>query len=252
LFYISSLPCGRVKPSSQHIFSSISCGMAVKAEMKRIVQIAVVLAAWLAASSVAHAQGRVIFGNGPTTRTTNTDYFPAGALFGPASTWDYGLYIGPAGATYAQLSLVGLETNPVSTSATDARAGLMTSSNPYALPTSPFNGVATDGSAPIAVQVRLWEASLGSSYEAALVAAMGGGPVDQNTYFSVSVIGQVVPTVVPAGAAPIFGTGPGLLSGIVVGIIPEPSTLALGGLGAGLWWYLRRRLLANGGRRPRV
>lgn len=88
-------------------------------------------------------------------------------------------------------------------------------------------------------QVRVWEASFGSSYDAAIAA--GTNPaLGRAALVGVSQILRVDtgdPTTVPPGTP---GSLKGI-SGITLSVVPEPSVIGLGLLGAGALLLLRRR-----------
>jgi hypothetical protein len=112
------------------------------------------------------------------------------------------------------MTLVGTTTNPGSTLA--LAQGIFNGGNPYVLP-SPF-----DGSFQVEY-VYYAETQFGA--------------------FGHSVLGTgYLPAVVPAPPGPSFGASAPLVQGFAI-IIPEPSTFALGGLGAAmllLRWRKRR------------
>jgi hypothetical protein len=192
------------------------------------------VAGLFAASLSSFAQGRVNFGNTVTTEITNQ--FTGERLWGPAGTYEFGLYMGAAGSTESQLTLIATTLNPSTwTSATFAGSGLF-SGGTVLLPTT-IGGVDTSSGATFAFMVKGWSANLGSSYEAALLSAN----IDATSWVGKSALGFVVPTVSPNPSIPgLFGTSPGQIQGLLP-FIPEPSTFALGGLGAVALLLFRRR-----------
>ena len=174
-------------------------------------------------------QGNVVFANQTTTEITNA----AGAkLVAPAGTYMFGLYLGPLGSPPGALTLVatGLNPNWPPGSIVD---GWFDAGNPFTLP----NGY--PAGTTIAFQVRLWEAALGNSYEAAI--SSPGVNI-----FGESILGYVTPTVPPNPAAPLFGnTGGGLVPAFAVGVVPEPSTFVLGSVGLAVLVFCSRRRTGN-------
>jgi len=194
--------------------------------MKKILLTTVAAAAFTLGTLSSFAQGNVAFANQTTTAITNA----AGAkLVAAAGTYEFGLYVGASGSQASALTLVatGLNPNWISGSIAD---GFFNAGNPLTLANNPA------GTA-IAFQVRGWEVSQGSSYEAALALNTGGGHL-----YGVSALGSVTPTAPPNGAAPLFGnTGGGLVPAFAMAVVPEPSTFALGALGVGALALIRRR-----------
>jgi hypothetical protein len=82
------------------------------------------------------------------------------------------------------------------------------------------------------VQLRAWEASGGSTYEAALAAGVRTGT---GNVFSVGPLGGNDP-----GGGPPF-TDPNLTGFQSFALVPEPSTIALGLLGAAALLLRRRK-----------
>ena len=76
-----------------------------------------------------------------------------------------------------------------------------------------------------------WTAADGGDY----FTAFNNNPSD---YSGLSSIGFVTPYMPPGQ---VFGNGPGQITGLDIGIIPEPGTIALGGLGAAAMLLFRRR-----------
>jgi hypothetical protein len=208
-----------------------------KGIMKKLILTTTLLAGLLAASLNSFAQGRVNFGNTVTTEITN--FLTGQRLVGPAGTYQFGLYMGPQGSTEAQLTLVATTLNPSTwTSATFGGSGLFIGGT-VLLPTT-IGGVDTSSGATFAFMVKSWNASLGSSYEAAF-ANLVIIPV-ANPALGQSLLGFVIPTISPNPAIPgLFGTGPGQVPSFQVNFIPEPSTIALCGLGAAVALLSRRR-----------
>jgi hypothetical protein len=198
--------------------------------MKKLILMTALMAGLFAASLSSFAQGRVNFGNTTTTEITNG--ITNTRLWGPAGTYEFGLYMGAQGSAEGQLTLVATTLNPASwTSATFGGSGLFNGGT-ILLPS--IAGVDTSGGATLAFMVKGWLAADGSSYESAL---LNGGWMNGK-----SGMGFVIPTVSPNPSIPgLFGTGPGQVQSFVMPIIPEPSTFALGGLGMGALLLFRRR-----------
>jgi len=168
------------------------------------------------------AQGTIVFANGSASRVhvgsvgDATTYAPAG------SAYMVGLYWAPVGTTAdSAYALVGAP-SPFSGLA-GTRTGIFSGG------TRTIPGITPGGS--VLVQVRGWETALGGSYEQVLAA---GGQVGKSTTITVDT-GD--PTSTPAGTATLL-TASGLAP---FAIVPEPSAIALGVLGAGALLMLRRR-----------
>jgi hypothetical protein len=179
------------------------------------------------------AQGRVVFNNTASTNyrvSTNTaPGFPP--MPGPISginAYRFGLYAAQgAGQPEGSLQLVGLATN------ISAVPGFFNGGNPFALP-APFAGGDT-----ITFQIRGWSFAGGSTYAQA-VAAQNLDPL--NIALGQSALGFTTITADPAPPGALFGTAPGQLNqGFVLRPAPEPSTWALGVLGAMAAALLHRR-----------
>ncbi|MBE7499025.1 MAG: hypothetical protein HS113_01690 [Verrucomicrobiales bacterium] len=113
----------------------------------------------LFAGAPSWAQGQVNFGNRVTIAGIDVPFFDCDGvtrLSGPE--WVAQLYAGPVGTPENQLRAVGI---PVPFR-TGAAAGYLTSS-PVVIPGIPLGG-------PAVVQVRMWEAAAGPSYESAVAA----------------------------------------------------------------------------------
>ena len=190
--------------------------------------------AGLLSAVAALAQGQVVFANTASTQfRVYTNTWDGGHL-GPTSVpngYRFGLYAAQgAGQPSNALTLVGLAVN---LSASPALYGLFNGGNPFAMP-APYAAGDT-----ITFQIRAWPLSKGNAYEEAVI----GQSVDPlNVALGISGIGTTTLTASPAPPAPLFGTAPGLLStGFVIMPIPEPSTVALGLLGAAAFALTRRR-----------
>jgi hypothetical protein len=175
------------------------------------------------AASVAMGQGTVLFSNRVLPQIDAPVTFggdlrpgapagPAGPAAGPALVGQ--LLAGPVGG---QLAPVGV---PVAFRAAGAGAGYVPGST-VIVPTVPK-------SSPAQIVFVAWVADLGATYAEALAAGIGG-------------TGQSAPITVSLGGEEITPANMTGLAGFSVApVIPEPSVLALGALGAG-WLMLRRK-----------
>jgi len=162
--------------------------------------------------------------DGTTTWTVNA----AGSPLTGASV-RVGLFVGPNGTTDINLmTMVGMVTNSASV-------------NPLALGTfnggNPFTLTGYAASSQVAFAFAAWSISTGAlTYQAALSAAQG--------YAGVTSIVQNYALAGGVATPPAtFGSGAGQVTSIILQpltVVPEPSTIALGLLGAGAL-LLRRR-----------
>lgn len=163
--------------------------------------------------------------DGTTTWTVNA----AGSPLTGASV-RVGLFVGPNGTTDINLmTMVGMVTN--SASSNPLALGTFNGGNPFALPTG------YPASSQVSFAFAAWSISTGAlTYQAALSAAQG--------YVGVTPIGQNYALAGGVATPPAaFGTGAGQLTSLILQpltVVPEPSTIALGLLGAGAL-LLRRR-----------
>lgn len=174
----------------------------------------------------AFPQGFVAFQNTHTTRlTTNDLQGNIGFTSGLDAYW-IGLYIAPSGTTDEQaFSLIVVTTN--------ATGGLLLDGRFYG---DAEYRIAGNTGQNIAFQVRAWSLFAGNSYEDAVL--HGGSEI---VYAGKSSIGYVVPATGSSPSPPLFGTTPGTVGGFTLTpIIPEPSTVALAVVGAGVLWVATR------------
>jgi hypothetical protein len=176
----------------------------------------------------ASAQGTLNFQNTTGTRLTNE----AGANFPSGTTYKAGIYWGTQGTPEASLVLLPASSNGVTT--TWATAGFFS------------GGTATfpqPGGTQVAVQIRVWQATY-----ADYAAALAGQVVNPSERLGKGIIQTFAlgnagdPATPPQDlAAPGGGGTPFQRFGVLPGIIPEPSSIALGLLGLGAIVLFRRR-----------
>jgi len=196
------------------------------------------LAAILCLSSLAtgaFAQGLIQFANGPTTLIS---YSPAGNTAAiPASTvgsYFYGLLIGSSAAgpfTFANVL------------ATNTAAGSKMGPATYQPAVTGWAAGAT-----MFYEVAGWSSSLGTTFNNSWLTGNVPKPANDPVwgtggFFGLSSIASGVATASPAPPFPLFGgTGlPGFVLGSVGSVVPEPSSMALAGLGAAALLIFRRR-----------
>ncbi len=201
--------------------------------MKKRLSTAAGVLALLAPAADLWAQGDIFFANFPASRITNA--LTGQPIFG-TNVLLLGLYIGPAGSTEARLNLFSTATNIQTAAPTDPLAGRF-SGGSVGIVHVPEGG----GSTPIALQVRAWSLSAGTSYETAYAAALAG---DSSILLGMSELALVSPGVPPGAPTPIFKPY-GVLDGFTVGPIPEPSIATLAALGIGVSFLVRSRTPAK-------
>jgi hypothetical protein len=179
------------------------------------------------------AQGEVLFANAVSTRISNA--LTGQPIFG-TNAFLFGLYVGPAGATEAQLSLLALATNLPTGSSADTFAGIFA-----ARPISTWVPQQGSSLSVAKAQIRGWSLSAGDTYEVAYAAASRG---DQGILLGKSALALIYPEVPPGAPFPLFLPG-GPFSGFTVGPIPEPSTAALTLLGAAALVWIGGRIRAR-------
>jgi hypothetical protein len=152
------------------------------------------------------------------TGNVNEGTLAAGAAYQVA------LYWGAAGTTDdRQLTQIGAAANLLTSTA----AGTFVGGNRTLSPVSANGGI-------VVLQVRGWAVADGSTYD--LAAANPNGHVGKSAIFDMDTKDPTNPQELPPaiGAAPNF-------RGFGIAPVPEPSTIALGLLGAGALLMLRRR-----------
>jgi|SRR5579872_472331 len=167
------------------------------------------------------AQGVVNFSNfsgtGVTGRVDTNN--PVGVA--ASGSYNVGLYWGVLGSSEAQLVLI-------------AEGAGNFSSGRFSLGNA-TTGVGTAAGADGIFEVKAWTGSL-ATYEAAYAAAVAGGgqQVGVSGTFQNSTGGAGTPPSTPSNLT-------GWTTGVILNPVPEPTTLALGGLGAAALLLFRRR-----------
>ncbi len=180
------------------------------------------LAVCALATATALAQGTVNFNNRVSAASIDAPVFDVGGTTKLGPTFDAQLYAGPNAGSLAAVGSV-----------TPFKSGVL--AGYFAGGSVAISTVAPGATASI--QVRAWDASGGAtSYEAALAAGVHTGE---------SAIIQVATGGVPDPTTGIPGF-PANLTGLqsfslVATVVPEPSTIALGLLGAGALLLRRRK-----------
>lgn len=181
--------------------------------MKKTILLAILLGAGLPL----FAQSTLSFANTSTTlMRTNDNLGNSGPITFAANTVTFELLVGPAGATTTDsLTVIG----SVGNSSTAGRI---------------FGGTRTNASV-----------GPGAVFSAQVRGYFQGASYDTAGWQGISSIIQVDggdPTAVPPGTpTAIFGTTAGLINGLTLTPIPEPSSIALGLLGLGAIALFRRR-----------
>jgi len=181
-----------------------------------------ILAALAAASLSSYAQGKITFSN-RVVGTVDAPIFDVGgtAKLSGTGAWAQ-IYAGPAGVTDAsKLVAVGSPVN----FRTGAAAGYV---QPPASDVT-INGV--NAGAVATLQVRAWTGTA-TSFEAAKAA---GASYGSSAIFQSAALGGDPGT----GAPPL--TSPALVGLTSFSLVPEPSTIALGALGAAALLLRRRK-----------
>jgi hypothetical protein len=195
--------------------------------------------------AVAYGQGKVNFSN-PSTQLVTTNQVTGAATGSIASRGAYifGLFTGTPGSQFSSLSPVGYATN-------SALAGRFSGGANFVI-------AGTGDPAPqIAFQVRGWSVGLGNTWADVMgkvnTAAWGGvgqataaipGVGGPGTFLGASSIGSVIPATGTTLTPDLFGVGAGQITGFSLNEvipIPEPTTIALLGLGLAGFLFIRRR-----------
>jgi len=202
-------------------------------------KIAILLAVLTVGALSAMAQGKFAFANNSAFPITSKDTgLPVGAgnaVLGPSSI-HVALLIANDGAPLSSLKMVAMVNNSASTSA--LAKGTFNGGNPFVLPAT--SGVTTDGSAKIEYMFVAWDVASGVTDPVVALADWTAG--QGVTWYGKSALGTgYTPATALGIAGATFGTGPGQVGGFSVAQAPEPSTLALGGIGAAALLLFRRR-----------
>jgi len=193
------------------------------------------------------AQGTVWFSNNGFQKISS------GVTGSAASTWtvvpatanllNFGLFYGTGATQPGSLTFLGSVSGVNSASS----AGLIVNTSGTAVNALQVPGT-TPGQANVWVQLAGWTSSFGTDWAAAQAAAAAGG----NNYFGTSRIVNVAPAANGLGPATgpgaiiwqtAAGTDPTKIAGgfAVFTNVPEPSTMALAGLGMAAMLIFRRR-----------
>jgi hypothetical protein len=201
------------------------------------------LAALLGTAAMSFGQGFVAFNNASTTRISTNGTLQAAA---PVGTWYYAMLVAPSTKNTIDSSLSGW--TYVGTATNTALAGRLTGNSSSDGLAVQVNGYGTTATADFAIVG--WSASLGDW--AAVQAWWNNGAHDtgpgrqQSGWFGISAVANDIP-LAPAGGPynSIFGSAAlGQVQGMslsFVPAVPEPSTIALAGLGAAAIVIFRRR-----------
>ena len=167
-------------------------------------------------TAATYGQGQVVFANrvGAAGLDAPVTVLGSNPSVGPGATWSAQLYLSSGG------SLTAL--TPASTFRAAGTGAAATADRYWVNQTVDVPGVASGGNATFVV--RAWQTSLGS-YDAAVGKAWG-----ESAPFTVSVGGGTLP---PANLT--------TLQSFTVQVVPEPSVIALGVLGAAALLLRRRK-----------
>jgi hypothetical protein len=177
----------------------------------------------LVVSLSAYAQGTVAF-QGSGVRDASVAGMPL--VTNPAGTAEdvvAGLYWAPVGSTdfvlLGAVATVGFPSPGIYNGGTRS------------------TGPATAGGAEAQFQVRAWELAFGSTYEAAIAApAINGRKTKAGVSNTIQVVTGNPGGMPPTNQQPLTG-----LNAFNIEVVPEPSVIALGVIGAGALLLLRRR-----------
>lgn len=183
------------------------------------------------AASCAFGQGSVNISTGAGANTSFITTHDGTRIAGDVY-WVQLFYANGTVTDDSTLSAAGSPINP----RTGAAAGVLPSGEIELPDITPPGGIAT-------LQLRAWSATLGDSHDAAFTAWQSQGP-DASRLYGRSALFQldtVDYTVDPRPTPPAIGAT--LPAGMIVAPVPEPSTVALGILGAigALVLYRRRK-----------
>lgn len=197
--------------------------------MKKLIAFVTLVAV---AGSAAHGQGLINFANAAVGVNAPVTDLSGVKLSGGAYAAD--LFYGPVGTSAAALTDLGLA---ASFSSIPAQAGYFIGGG-VTLP--------VPGGQAYEFEVRVWQTAAGASW----AAATGGGIGSLSTYvghggtqWGLSDIFRVIPSTAPSPSASLVGLNAFQLNPSFPPPppIPEPTTLALGGLGSAVLLLFRRR-----------
>ncbi|MHB8521556.1 MAG: PEP-CTERM sorting domain-containing protein [Limisphaerales bacterium] len=180
--------------------------------MKKLITVA----AFLVATMGAYAQGTVSFGNLNSQAGINAPVFDADGVTKLNNTFMAQLYAGPVGGSLAAIG------SPVAFTGSGYVLGPA-----LAIPTV-APGVNANGI------VKAWNASAGATFEAASLVA--GAHRGQSALLTFATGGVGIPPSTPGSLTGLTSFNLG-----IVPAVPEPTTLALGLLGAGALLLRRRK-----------
>jgi len=222
--------------------------------MKKLIASTIAGASLIAMAVSSYAQGEFQFQNNTGASpvvygatTAGLGFTPGARVFGATGgTWEYGVYLGAAGSTsFSQLTLFDTSLSLASANSGSALAGLISGGAVGVTGSSAGTPVTGVGNVPggitlqagttYVIEVAAWTHADGAS----LAAALNSG--DPAAMVGSSGLGSVTATTTPTPIAQLFGTGAGQLGGFSVNTVPEPTTIALGGLGAAALLFFRRR-----------
>jgi len=209
--------------------------------MKKLIASTIAGISLFAIAASSFGQGTITFQNSTVTSPVTFGPLasnPGAREFGAAGLFTYGLYVGASTATsFSQLTLMDTVASPNAPSSTFFTAGALSGGNV----TGQGNVGAANGFAGLVsgttyvVSVAGWTAADGSSLAAAIASGAQGLLIGTTGLGSITAVSGSTP--VPN----VFGTGAGQLGAFTLNPVPEPTTIALGGLGAAALLFFRRR-----------
>ena len=200
--------------------------------MKKLLITAISGVALVAATVSSYAQGEISFVNSAATAFTygtggaNT---PGTKLFGAAGTYSFSLYVGAFGdTTLSQMTLATTVNSANAAAATSFTAGLISGGN-VILPAGFGNGTQY---ADMIVAYTTADGSYAAS-------------VADGHYAGISALGSITPSTspIPQVVGSTSGVGFAQIPAFALNVtsVPEPATIALGGLGAAALLLFRRK-----------